>query len=103
VSRAFKIGNDSLQLSRPFTGYLCYGFAILIVAQVVINIGVNTGLLPTKGLTLPLISFGGSSLIITLTSLFIIARVDIENKRVLAVVENEIEPKNMGLDRVQDS
>ncbi len=82
ISRAFKIGTTALSSSRPFSGYLCYGFAILIVAQVVINIGVNTGILPTKGLTLPLISFGGSSLIITVASLFVIARVDIENKRI---------------------
>ena len=85
ISRAFMIGNNALQLSRPFAGYMCYGFSILIVAQVVINIGVNTGLLPTKGLTLPLISYGGSSLIISLASLFVVARVDIENKRLASV------------------
>ena len=81
VSRIFRIGNRALMLSRPFAGYMCYGFSILIVAQVVINVGVNTGFLPTKGLTLPLISYGGSSLIITLCSLFVVARVDIENMR----------------------
>ena len=82
VSRAFKIGNKAMALSRPFAGYVCFGFSILILAQVIINIGVNTGFLPTKGLTLPLTSYGGSSLIITLASLFVIARVDIENKRI---------------------
>ena len=81
VSRIFRIGNRALTLSRPFAGYMCYGFSILIVAQVVINVGVNTGFLPTKGLTLPLISYGGSSLIITLCSLFVVARVDVENMR----------------------
>lgn len=81
VSRIFRIGNRALSLARPFAGYMCYGFSILIVAQVVINVGVNTGFLPTKGLTLPLISYGGSSLIITLSSLFVVARVDIENRR----------------------
>ncbi|MBR7889718.1 putative lipid II flippase FtsW [Marinomonas sp. A79] len=79
--RAFKIGHRAMSLSRPFAGYMCFGFSILILAQVIINIGVNTGFLPTKGLTLPLISYGGSSLIITLGSLFAIARVDIENRR----------------------
>ena len=49
----------------------------------------NTGLLPTKGLTLPLISYGGSSLIISLASLFMVARVDIENKRLLAAATAE--------------
>ncbi|WP_394181230.1 putative lipid II flippase FtsW [Marinomonas posidonica] len=81
VSRAFKIGYRAMSLDRPFAAYMCFGFAILILAQVIINIGVNTGFLPTKGLTLPLISFGGSSLIITLASLFVVARVDVENRR----------------------
>ncbi|NVK73790.1 MAG: putative lipid II flippase FtsW [Oceanospirillaceae bacterium] len=82
VARAFKIGRQAMTLSRPFAAYMCFGFSILILAQVIINIGVNTGFLPTKGLTLPLISYGGSSLIITLGSLFVVARVDVENKRV---------------------
>lgn len=82
VARAFKIGRHAMTLSRPFAAYMCFGFSILILAQVIINIGVNTGFLPTKGLTLPLISYGGSSLIITLSSLFVVARVDIENRRV---------------------
>ncbi|MGO2234827.1 putative lipid II flippase FtsW [Marinomonas sp. UCMA 3892] len=81
VARAFKIGRQAMALSRPFAAYMCFGFSILILAQVIINIGVNTGFLPTKGLTLPLISYGGSSLIITLGSLFVVARVDIENRR----------------------
>lgn len=82
VARAFKIGRHAMTLSRPFAGYMCFGFSILILAQVIINIGVNTGFLPTKGLTLPLISYGGSSLIITLSSLFVVARVDVENRRI---------------------
>jgi len=84
VSRIFRTGNHALSLGRPFSGYMCYGFSILIVAQVVINIGVNTGFLPTKGLTLPLISYGGSSLIITMCSLFVVARVNVENTRLSA-------------------
>ncbi|MCV2403084.1 putative lipid II flippase FtsW [Marinomonas sp. C2222] len=88
ISRVFKIGHKAMAMSRPFAAYMCFGFAILILAQVIINIGVNTGFLPTKGLTLPLISYGGSSLIITLSSLFVIARVDIENRR----ADNSEEP-----------
>ncbi|EAQ63374.1 cell division protein FtsW [Marinomonas sp. MED121] len=95
VSRIFRIGNKALSLSRPFAGYMCYGFSILIVAQVVINVGVNTGFLPTKGLTLPLISYGGSSLIITLCSLFIVARVNIENNRLDIEGVNEKRSKNI--------
>ncbi|TYL47655.1 putative lipid II flippase FtsW [Marinomonas sp. IMCC 4694] len=90
VTRAFKIGHDAMALARPFAGYMCFGFAILILAQVIINIGVNTGFLPTKGLTLPLISYGGSSLIVTLGSLFAIARVDIENRRVQRDHQQEV-------------
>lgn len=81
LSRVFSIGQRAMRLGRLFQGYMCFGFSILILAQVIINVGVNTGFLPTKGLTLPLISYGGSSLIITLASLFVIARVDIENRR----------------------
>ncbi|NLQ18483.1 putative lipid II flippase FtsW [Marinomonas sp. M1K-6] len=92
VGRAFKIGHKAMALARPFAAYMCFGFAILILAQVIINIGVNTGFLPTKGLTLPLISYGGSSLIITLASLFVIARVDIENRR----AENHVGVKEGG-------
>ncbi|MFT2109843.1 putative lipid II flippase FtsW [Marinomonas sp. 2405UD68-3] len=104
ISRAFKIGTTALMFSRSFSGYLCYGFAILIVAQVVINIGVNTGILPTKGLTLPLISFGGSSLIITVASLFVIARVDIENRRIVSTEKKQIEQSEATeLDFVEDS
>jgi len=88
ISRIFIIGNKALSIDKPFAGYMCYGFSILIVAQVIINIGVNTGFLPTKGLTLPLISYGGSSLMVTLVSLFIVARVDIENKR--AAMQNSV-------------
>lgn len=84
ISRAFKIGQQAMQLDRLFQGYMCFGFAILILAQVIINVGVNTGFLPTKGLTLPLISYGGSSLIITVASLFVVARVDVENRRIVS-------------------
>ena len=84
LSRMFKIGQFAMKLGRLFQGYMCFGFAILIIAQVIINVGVNTGFLPTKGLTLPLISYGGSSLIITLSSLFVVGRVDIENRLIAA-------------------
>lgn len=81
LSRVFKIGQTAMRQECLFQGYMCFGFAILILAQVIINVGVNTGFLPTKGLTLPLISYGGSSLIITLASLFVVGRVDVENRR----------------------
>ena len=92
LSRVFKVGQHAMRLGRLFQGYMCFGFAILILAQVIINVGVNTGFLPTKGLTLPLISYGGSSLIITLASLFVVARVDIENRRQGPVAESSKSP-----------
>ena len=91
TTRAFKIGQNAMRLGRLFQGYMSFGFAILILAQVIINVGVNTGFLPTKGLTLPLISYGGSSLIITLSSLFVIARVDIENRRIMNGQNSQLE------------
>ncbi|BFM48596.1 putative lipid II flippase FtsW [Marinomonas sp. THO17] len=97
VSRAFKIGYKAMSLGQPFAAYMSFGFAILILAQVIINIGVNTGFLPTKGLTLPLISFGGSSLIITMASLFVIARVDVENRRAEgSVINNSLTKESAG-------
>ncbi|CUB05882.1 putative lipid II flippase FtsW [Marinomonas fungiae] len=89
LARVFKIGQTAMRQERLFQGYMCFGFAILILAQVIINVGVNTGFLPTKGLTLPLISYGGSSLIITLASLFVVGRVDIENRRLEPIEEKE--------------
>ncbi|SBS33071.1 Lipid II flippase FtsW [Marinomonas aquimarina] len=95
LSRVFKIGQTAMRQERFFQGYMCFGFAILILAQVIINVGVNTGFLPTKGLTLPLISYGGSSLIITLASLFVVGRVDLENRR-LQPIEDEEEKSAAG-------
>jgi cell division protein FtsW len=62
---------------------MTYGIAFLFSAQALINIGVNTGLLPTKGLTLPLLSYGGSSLIVCCIALAMVLRVDYENKRLM--------------------
>ena len=91
VARMFIIGQRAIAAHKIFQAYICYGFAILLIAQVIINIGVNTGVLPTKGLTLPLISYGGSSLIIMLGSLFIVARVDIETKRAVGLESSLVE------------
>jgi len=65
VFRCFRIGAIAESVGQPFAGFLCYGIGLLIGLQAVINIGVNMGVLPTKGLTLPLMSYGGNSLIIT--------------------------------------
>jgi len=66
ISRIFYIGWLAERRNQLFGAYACYGIALLIAMQAVINMGVNTALLPTKGLTLPLLSYGGSSLVVTL-------------------------------------
>ncbi|NNJ73067.1 MAG: FtsW/RodA/SpoVE family cell cycle protein, partial [Enterobacterales bacterium] len=63
-----------------FSGYMAWGLGITMALQAVINIGVNSGVLPTKGLTLPLISYGGSSLIICTVAIAIVLRVDYETR-----------------------
>ncbi|MFB9885718.1 putative lipid II flippase FtsW [Balneatrix alpica] len=78
VYRAFLIGQRAELLRQHFSAFMAYGTALLIAGQAFINIGVNVGVLPTKGLTLPLISYGGSSLVICLVLIAILLRVDYE-------------------------
>jgi len=73
--RIFKLGIRAANLERFFEAYLAVGIGTWIGLQVFINIGVNMGLLPTKGLTLPLVSYGRSSLIIAMVSLGILFRI----------------------------
>ena len=63
---------------RPFAAYLAYGIGLLIALQAFVNIGVNVGLLPTKGLTLPLVSFGGSSLLVCCAAVGLLLRTHFE-------------------------
>jgi cell division protein FtsW len=65
IWRGFRIG---LRAPDPFGGYLALGITVLIATQVVVNLGVVTGVLPTKGLPLPFLSFGGSALLVTMLS-----------------------------------
>ena len=62
----------------PFAAYLCFGVALIFAGQAFVNIGVSCGLLPTKGLTLPLVSYGGSSLIACCCMLALVLRADTE-------------------------
>jgi cell division protein FtsW len=80
VKRAFEIGRQSIALERTFAGLVAQGVGLWIGVQAFINVGVATGLLPTKGLTLPLMSYGGSALLSTLVALAILLRVDRENR-----------------------
>lgn len=81
VVQSLLIGRLAEQKNKPFHAYVAYGIALMISGQVFINIGVNTGLLPTKGLTLPFLSYGGSSLIVCCGLLAILARIHLELSR----------------------
>jgi cell division protein FtsW len=81
--RLFHIGRQAIALDRVFAGLFAQGIGIWMGGQAFINMGVNLGLLPTKGLTLPLMSFGGSAILLNLISLAIVVRVDIENRQLM--------------------
>jgi len=78
IHRAFSIGREAINLERYFSGLVAMGIGLWFGVQSFINMGVNMGLLPTKGLTLPLMSFGGSALIANCIALAILLRVDWE-------------------------
>lgn len=80
VLRIFSIGRQAQKLQQHFAGYVAYGFAFWITIQFIVNIGVSSGIMPTKGLTLPLMSYGGSSMLITCMVFAVILRIDYENR-----------------------
>ena len=80
VLRAFIIGRQAASLERYFSALVAQGIAVWIAVQAVINMGVNMGLLPTKGLTLPLLSFGGTAIIANCLAITLLLRVDHENR-----------------------
>ena len=80
VKRAFDIGRQAIALDQVFAGLAAKGIGIWIGVQTFINMGVNLGLLPTKGLTLPLMSFGGSGVMFNCVGLAILLRIDYENR-----------------------
>ncbi|SMC26670.1 cell division protein FtsW [Andreprevotia lacus DSM 23236] len=83
VFRAFMIGVQAAKLDRAYQALVAQGIAIWIGVQAVINIGVNMGLMPTKGLTLPLLSFGGSGIVANLLALGVLLRIDYENRQLM--------------------
>jgi len=83
VARAFMIGRRAAALERHYSALVAQGIGVWIGVQAIINIGVNTGMLPTKGLTLPLVSFGGSALLATCCALAILLRIDWENRQLM--------------------
>lgn len=80
VYRGFKIGQRAFKKDALFNAYVAYGISLWIGFQALINMGVNAGLLPTKGLTLPFMSYGGSSLLVMCIALALLLRVSYENK-----------------------
>jgi len=81
--RLFHIGRQAIALDRVFAGLFAQGIGIWVGGQAFINMGVNLGVLPTKGLTLPLMSYGGSAIVMNLVALAIVLRVDIENRQLM--------------------
>lgn len=80
IRRAFEIGRQAIKLERYFAGLLAEGVGLWYGVQVIINVGVASGVLPTKGLTLPFVSFGGSALLSSMIAIGLLLRVDRENK-----------------------
>jgi cell division protein FtsW len=81
IGRILQVGLRAQAMDRAFQAFLCWGVALWIGIQALVSIGVNLGLLPTKGLTLPLISSGGSSLIMTVLAIALVLRVQWELQR----------------------
>ena len=81
VFMAFSIGKDAEKKGAVFEAFVAYGIGLLFAGQAMVNIGVNTGLLPTKGLTLPFLSYGGASLIVSFFMAALLLRVQYEIER----------------------
>jgi cell division protein FtsW len=83
VRRIVAIGRQAIQLDRVFAGLYAQGVGIWFGFQSFIHMGVNLGVLPTKGLTLPLMSYGGSALLLNALALAVVLRVDMENQELM--------------------
>jgi len=81
--RCFLIGRQAIALDRVFAGLYAQGIGIWLGGQAFINMGVNLGALPTKGLTLPLLSFGGSAILMNCVALAVVLRIDLENRQMM--------------------
>ncbi|MFT3763120.1 MAG: putative lipid II flippase FtsW [Pseudoxanthomonas sp.] len=99
VGRAFWIGYRCVGMRRQFAGYVAFGIALWIGMQAFVSVGVNLGLLPTKGLTLPLISSGGSSVMMTCVAVGLLLRVSYELSRAekqVALLRGEMAERSAG-------
>jgi cell division protein FtsW len=95
VGRAFWLGMRCVEMKRHFSGYIAFGIGLWISLQSFVSVGVNLGILPTKGLTLPLISAGGSSVLMTCVAMGLLLRVSYELNRAerqVALLRGEAAP-----------
>jgi cell division protein FtsW len=83
VRRIFVIGRQAIVLDRVFAGLTAQGIGLWMGGQAFINMGVNLGVLPTKGLTLPLMSYGGSAIVMCVIALAVVLRIDMENRQLM--------------------
>lgn len=83
IRRIFVIGRQAIALERVYAGLMVQGIGIWMAVQAFINMGVNLGVLPTKGLTLPLMSYGGSAILMNLVALAMVVRVDVETRALM--------------------
>ena len=84
IHRAFAVGREAMMREKYFAALVAQGIAVWITVQAFINMGVNMGLLPTKGLTLPFLSFGGTGILINCVAVGILLRIDYENRATTA-------------------
>ena len=81
VVRIFGIAKESIQNKKPFSALMAQGIGLWFGIQGIINMGVNLGLFPTKGITLPLLSYGGTGILVNMIAIAILLRIDFENRR----------------------
>ena len=80
IYRAFMVGRESMRREKYFAALVAQGIAVWLSVQAFINMGVNMGLLPTKGLTLPFLSYGGTGIIVNCVAVAVLLRIDAENR-----------------------
>ena len=90
VLKAFSIGKDAMRKQQMFAAFFAFGLGLLFAGQALINIGVNIGLLPTKGLTLPFLSYGGASLIVSFFMVALLVRIQYETENGLLQHDEEV-------------
>jgi len=81
IGRILWTGRKALGAANPFGAYVCYGVALVFSGQAFVNMGVSCGLLPTKGLTLPFVSYGGTSLIVCCCMLALVLRIERDTRQ----------------------